>query len=84
MTVVMRHTNKWRGHLADSFAPNDETDPIYELGRIKRSRYWNHERPIANVEVCRDCDFTRGKQCKACASVRARHRSTDNQEKRAE
>jgi hypothetical protein len=74
--MVMSHRVKaYRGNPPDYFAPMMEAEPARALGFTQRWE-WTDD-PDWNVEVCAECDFTRGKQCKPCAAVRAKHR-TDN------
>jgi hypothetical protein len=73
--MVMSHRVKaYRGNPPDYFSPMLEDDPAH--GGWTSGWTWSDE-PVWNVEVCAECDFTRGKQCKPCAAVRAKHR-TDN------
>jgi hypothetical protein len=68
---------KYRGHLPDYFTMMLEDDPSRQC--LTHRWDWSDE-PDWNVEVCRDCDFTTGEQCEACAKQRARHRLREDQE----
>ena len=75
--MVMRHCSKaYRGNPPDFFAPMLEEEPA--RSGCTWSWTWSDE-PVLNVQVCPDCDWSRGKQCDECADIYARHRRGDNQ-----
>ena len=75
--MVMSHRSRaHRGQPPDYFAMMGEDDPARALGWTVR---WDRsDTPPAHVEVCRDCDFERGKQCASCAALYAQKRGKES------
>lgn len=75
--MVISHTSPaYRGNPPDYFTPPFEDEPA-RMGRTIRW-CWSDE-PVWNVQVCKECDFTRGIQCEHCEAKRALHRQQERQ-----
>ena len=73
--MVMSHRSKaYRGNPPDYFAPMLESETSH-MG--KTVRWTQTDEPDWNVQVCRECDFTKGIQCKPCKALYARHRGKE-------
>ena len=70
--MISHRTRQYRGHGPDSFAMRLEIDPA----RSGRTLRWSwSDDPEWNVQVCHDCDFTRGYQCDECRRLVTFHRA---------